>query len=332
MEFTAPAQYVDGRKIDDSFDMIVMQGDVRVGEILNVTPASPQSLTVSECLKNCYQSFHVRAVSSNGTKGFSSCDGAYIGLDIPGIPVNARLVADGDNAVITCEKPSEVGTAYGYVDTDNLTYYVQRVQTEEWVAYGTKEMSVTDFNVAQGDSQEFASYFIYALNEMGTDLPAMTNGEIFGKPYTLPYKESFANAKLEMGPWALYSNGGESKWNVTYTKESQDNDLGCTFYTPGDSEGDSSTLSSPKISLEGAVQPVLSFYYFNRPDSSTGLSLLIGKTHAEFKEVKSFIVNTETLPQGWTILVYPLCEYITSPSIQFGIKAITQGSSPRICL
>ncbi len=260
---------------------------------------------------------HYRIVPVNGHgNGLEVSDSIYVGVDIPMAPGNVTLRKVNDKPVLTWEAPTK-GVNDGYIDPEQVVYYIYRSDNAE-IASQLSGLTFTDNTLELGDEQAFTTYAVYAQNVAGLDEEqvAMSNEVCFGNPFELPFKESFAGVTLEMGPWTWDIVKGDpwikiAENGVYPNAQPQDQDGGLVTFEP-DAEGDEAILYSANISLVGAQQPQLSFWYFNNPGSFDKISarVRIDDDPALVDEV-AYINMTGTAGEvGWTNMTCDLNKYL----------------------
>ncbi len=321
--FTSPSKTIDGAST--SLTKVEIFRDGILIKTFN-NPATNASLSYTdEAAKQGYNTYTIVATNNSGA-GIEAKQKVYVGIDIPGKPLNVKLKdVDGKN-VLTWEAPT-TGMTGGYINPATLTYTVQRYIDNEIVARDITALTFTEELEVTDGGQLLMAYYVWAKSEAGEGMYEESNAITIGEPYTLKYKESFIGTGIDTSPWGL-DNNGNSSWNTTdigsfVMATPQDNDGGfATFSNNG--SGDDSRLYSPKISLQNTVLPTLDFYYYACNGSSNVLKVEISKDGGEY-EVAHTINCANDNYEGWTKVSIPLTSYNTARYIQIGFHAFADG-------
>lgn len=140
--------------------------------------------------------------------------------------------------------------SYSYSSNSSISYPVQPAQGD------------TSFAFRVESRPQYITIEVSAVNLYGKSEPAKLK-TLSGKPYKLPYRESFGNgraATLFSGDWSPKDN--------SFGIEASDDDNGymaCELY-----ENEKDEFFSGKIDLRGAKAPGLSFYLYNMQSGEAG--------------------------------------------------------------
>lgn len=267
-------------------------------------------------------SYYYRAVARTGTEGIGLGVSAsvYVGLDLPGKPENFACKPLGESVELTWEQPLK-GYRNGCYDPENTTYTLTRVYldgTEELAKAGIKGTAYTD-NL--GSAEEAAvKYRLVAVNAAGEGMGTAECGPVnAGSPATLPFAESFADCVYAHRGWSTattqdpddypYEAWGLKSISTMYhfptdeylSIDPQDGDgglAGCTFYGYSE-EGQTESLISPHIALDGAQQLGLTFWLYEVEDDASGnvMSVYVSYDDGEWQEVYRHEPPAECGPQ-----------------------------------
>lgn len=313
LAFTAPTTTVDGKALDALTGINIMR-DGKLVTVLQATPGEAVTYT-DDTARQGMNHYTVIPVNSVGD-GLEKTDSAYVGVDIPKAPRNVRLTKVDDKPVITWEAPTE-GVNGAYVNPDQIVYYVLRSDNKE-IGVQLEECTCTDNTLELMDEQAFITYAVFAQNAAGinTDEYGMSNEVCFGTPFELPFHESFKGVSVEQNPWTWDIVEGDPWIKITDsglypTAEAADGDGGLVTFQP-EYEGDAAILYSSNISLVGAEQPTLSFWYYNNPGTFDKLSARIRiDDDPDMMDEVAYINMTGTSgEEGWTECVCDLSKYI----------------------
>ncbi len=207
-----------------------------------------------------------------------------------------------------------------------ISYDVIRVTPEGmgYVAEGLKTTSFTDQPVAAGE-QNFVAYAIIALTEGGESAPGISAILPVGTPYTLPFRESFANGAIS----SLLTTDSPSEsveWTIMNDTsfgdliKSQDGDNGYIAMR-GQYLEDYADLQTGKFDLTGTTEPVFEFYTFNMCGSQAGANTNTLEVFANdgtgFRNLATVVLNTTGEDNQWNKVTVPLTSCVNAhPSLK----------------
>ena len=235
ISFTVPSKNGHGENLPAVNGVRILRDGKSVHEVANPAPGSTVNFTDSGMEAGMHK-YSVCAVSEAGD-GYPAQTGIYIGIDVPDAPRAVVLSEFEGKAVLEWAAPV-AGIHGGYVDVETLTYSIQRAGGE-MVSTGQKG---TSFSEEIGDpGQQFdLSYAVVAINEKGTGPIAISNQILVGRPYALPFEESFKNAECQ-NYWGVRN----SKMGAFMLSDlfSSDGDGGSVLFESGDNTGEAEILS-----------------------------------------------------------------------------------------
>lgn len=279
VEFDMPASYANGDAIPDgtTLDYLVTRntndtiqtGTAAVGAHVNFTDEveANGSYTYTVIVKK-------GALESDPVSYTTS-----IGVDIPGKPSNLKHEFLYPGMRFTWDRVSNVGQGGGYVDPSKCIYKLYTLTVQGGSLYRDVLLSDptiydstshtfrwTDFEV---DEQYRQYYSVFASNEAG-DGYAEINSFFAGAKYTLPFTEGFAEGKAH-----YFWDGSQPDESLALGAGhmelaqgiSTDGDNYCAVIK-SDIDENFVSMNSGKISLDGAVSPVLSFEARYLPNAS----------------------------------------------------------------
>lgn len=301
ISFTTPANTVGEAQLDGQFSAEIMRDGILIETITGLNPdeeVSYEDKNPKDCQMNSYT---VVCLNSYG-KGPEENAAVWVGLDTPSEPVDAAVTLDASgHPVISWKAPEGRGVHGGYVDNEDLSYTVAIVKDGALtpVAEMIDALSCVDEGTVLENTgtQMMHQYFIVpysnAKGEYGNNASPLY---ISGKPYALPFKESFAG-KMPTNFWAFTGTNGES-WYIgdDWSVGSQDNDDGVLSYLPAVPEV-TTTAMSGKIDISTAVDPKLTFYlrkmgisdngFYDTDPSKDILNIKIGVDGFSLKTIES---------------------------------------------
>lgn len=251
---------------------------------------------------------------------------AYIGINSPGDPVNLRVERTQQEGEVTISWEAPEVDHDGYpINNDWLSYEVyvynsnatSQAELEQIVCSSTKNLSFTYQALPADAPQEFIRFGVRAMTIKGTSHGVVASSIPVGKPYSLPYNDSFVNRLPEkiyrhvtldtnnVATWG--SNDQEPSGVFSYDN---DNGLGMmlAYWTGG-----SAALGSARIALD-CDNPMFSMFVYNystptlRDDNIMGL--YVRPDGGDWTKVaeKSISAWTDNTP-GWQKITVDLSEY-----------------------
>lgn len=244
----------------------------------NPAPGESLSWTDTDALlgKNSY---YIVASNDYG-RGAPVTVESFIGYDAPGAIERLTCLQAPDNQTTTLSwQPMRRGVNGGVLDDENLSYTLVKInpaaedQSEmvQVLQTGIKGTSIVPERQTT-DSMEPVYYGICATTPQGTGEFAMCL-TVLGRPYDLPFSESFANASVSTLPWVFYGNQNAGQTAMPTSPEMleyngyygtcQDGDSGLLIFLNGAEQEYkmSFSLTMPKINLGGQTAQ-LSFWAY----------------------------------------------------------------------
>lgn len=261
----------------------------------------------------------------------------FCGPDTPMAPTDVRLeVADDfSKATLSWTAPGEVGENGGYVDTDQLTYYVFDAFGTYYdpALYETKETSII-IEYPDLSGQDFFAYQVTAGFGEYYSLDCASNIATVGQPDQMPFTESFVDGYYD-GMWLIdpESTGSNSMMYGTISDDyfasmadpddpdapqplaSQDGDNGFYLWLPYQKDA-MLGLISVRTDISAASRPVLEFWYQGQ---GSLLEVLVAGGNGNFSVVKTIDLKSQPT-DGWTLARIPLDEFKASGAVQFEIR------------
>lgn len=264
VSFTVPTVNVDGKKLENNVTVKICRDEVEIKSYADVAPGTELSYTDEDPTDRKMNSYQVFCANGFGD-GPSVGAEVWVGLDSPSAPENARVILDEEgHPLISWSSPEGRGVHGGYVDNSDLSYTVAYVKNGALipVAENISALSFTDATTTLSNTgtQMMHQYYVVpksnATGEYGNNATALY---ISGKPYPLPFKESFKGT-APSNFWAFTGTGGNG-WTIgnDFSIGSQDDDNGTLAYIPAAPEVVATAMSG-KINLGDAKNPYITFY------------------------------------------------------------------------
>lgn len=262
--FTTPFNNVKGEELDDDLTVRICRNGVVIKIIYDVAPDEQMTYEDSDPVDRSMNEYSVYCSTYYG-QGPAATSSVWVGVDAPSAPINAKVELDAaGHPVITWEQPEGRGVHGGYVDNADLSYSVAYATNGGMTKVADKISGLTctdtDLILENTGAQAMHQYYIVpssnVTDEYGENATALY---ISGKPYAMPFKESFKGGKAT-NFWAFTGTNGEG-WGIgdDFSIGSQDDDNGVLYYLPAVPEV-TATAMSGKIDISNAANPCLTFY------------------------------------------------------------------------
>lgn len=254
-------------------------------------------------------------------EGVSPADTVVIG--IPQEPQDVRLTDSVDHLVLTWKAPVEEGAHGGHVYADSLTYNIYKVTEDGSMYYYRKGVTgdsiiINDVNL-NDSAQKLIRYAVSAQNFKGEGATAKSTGVVAGKPYTIPFSETFADRHAQHTPW-WGDEKGPNAFFVTYTR-SYDNDEGSASWTARNT-GDEAWWNSGRLSLAGAVSPKLVFYYYLHENREGYIKVEAAVDGNDIVQLDSINAAGHNAEDGWHQSVVDLSPVVNGRYIVLKFHAV----------
>lgn len=270
---TANLKHITVKRLTDN-KVVETFSNIIPGDICQMTDTPSADGTVS---------YEITAENAVG-KGETVTVSTYVGLDQPGAVENLRISSSDDGQVTASWDAPSKGKHGGLIDKASLKYNIANVDGSSLKSTTVSEPSFSEQMTMTGDEQRLAWYVITPRTQQGKGIAASTDTIFVGKPYAVPYAESFAKRSMQRGPW-YGSMSALAEWNImqygTYA-DAADLDNGFIAFSTV-TTGASSDFIGPKITLKDTHNPRLTFYVWNMKRSIHHLRVALrtpdGKRH-----------------------------------------------------
>ena len=332
VSFTAPTTDMDGGDLTELTKIEVTRGADLVKTF--ETPALGAALSfVDIATEGGLTTYSVTAYNNNGA-GTTVSASAFLGVERPAAPANITITEEGNTGIVTLTW-DPVTTDYNGnpINPSRVQYVVCEYSPFGWMPI-IDPISATTYTLqadVEAGQQTFVQYAVYASTDGGE------NGNVsdmiaVGTPYE-GIEESFADGQLSY-VWATGYSAGEGAWTL-YTDAqfsditSCDGDNGFAGMKSGYVNG-SCGLISGKITLEGAVNPGVSFYVYNiaggdAPDTNEMQIYVKESSAAEWTAAGEAITmdGAAAGQNGWAQVTVSLADY-AGKAIQVRFQATTK--------
>jgi fibronectin type III domain protein len=216
----------------------------------------------------------------------------FVGEDVPGAPLNVKLVTNGREGTITWNEPT-TGAHNGYFDKSTLTYDVMRLPDSVTIATKVTACSIKD-NVK---SHAGYSYIVTAYNKNGKGLSATSNIVAFGSMEPIPFISNLLT-KDEFRRWTVIDNNHDGMSWSFHDGTSR------TFYDRSEKAADD-WLVSPPLKFSKGKKYQLRYTY-------SSANWIDPSTHKPVMEKMKVFYGTQATPEKLTTLIKDLGEFHTA--------------------
>lgn len=283
ISFNAPAKTISQETLSSLSKIEISRNGKIVSTLTGIAPG--QAVAIKDTSDYTGYNEYILLPYTGDEFGRADTTTVYLGYDAPMRPVNAVAIDQQSSVLLKWDPVTELGARNGYVDPTKVEYNILdfggTLPDTLTTLTGTTQYQL-DMNTDEGNPR-IIQYAVNASNEAGSSAYASMTLTV-GKPYDLPFTESFANGGRERY-WSVSTNGGSNHFTPTEDKAA-DGDKGATSFTPAN-DGDESTLHSGKISLGGAANPELFFSHLSTPGKNTKLLIEIEKPDGSVDVVDS---------------------------------------------
>lgn len=291
----------------------------------NMEPGATKSIRVTEGVVPEH-TYNLRAYAIAGTTGNGPSSEAqvYVGEDIPVSPENVEITSDQSSVTLTWDIP-ERGERGGCVNPDNVVYniYVKYAGDESFTLIKERNIGERYVHPIDFTEETVLQFAISSVNTIGESFKRTETEKICAGPYaSYPFTESFGGGNFNHRSWVAtgyddgyyqheifgtYANQTEyflrDDINITINPVDEDGGLlAATFYSYI-KEGDSFTITSPRIDFSSAQDPAVSIWYYYIPvtveNSEHVLRILVSAEGGEYEEVGTTASQATMDDHGW---------------------------------
>ncbi len=311
----APSVDYDGKTISELDSVVIYRDGVQIHKKEAPAPGADVNYTDTEATTGQHV-YSAIAFNANG-RGRETKTKVFVGINTPVAPADAVLTETDDAGEVTVSWTPVTTDVDGYpLSSDLITYtiYEPNQNSTAWVPKyeGLKGTSYTFRAIEEG--QMFGLYAVAAVTAGGTSQARVAEYIPVGVPYQLPYSETFANGEVTTlftytslgGDWVVTPN------NPEYLAQAEDNGYAVMM---GEYYGMAASFISGKISLKGAVNPVLSYRTFNYYTDETGpdyntIDVYVREAGGKWALEKSTIVKDVAEHNRWGGVSVNLGKYV----------------------
>lgn len=332
VSFRAPEQTVDGRKLAGNMQISIYRDGKLIKTVSGITPGQTLTVQDTEAVSGRFNTYRIVA-SADGGEGLPAEAAVYVGIDTPLPPASVHAAYDGSGKVrLTWTAPAG-GANGGTINPRLLTYAIQRAagDAQPQVLTASCIGNAYSDNISEEGPQTYQIYGITARNSAGTSSVATSNTLIKGAPYTLPFRETLTNGESKYF-WlsSTQPEGSSAAWGVGSDYESGRNFF---QYSASYRAGDDAAITSGKISLTGADNPVLEFDYWYRAeegDDSLRVYLIENGTDSTLIATKPYTRYQDS--RDFETVAIPLKKYVKAGTrfvqVAFALRTYSSDALP----
>ena len=311
ISFVAPSLTLDGDPVEENMRIEVRRAGRRLKELKDIAPGTPCDVTVAG--RQGDNTYEVVCFNGDGN-GMPAFVSAYVGEDKPLPPSNVRLTIDKTGCPLVSWDAPAGGVNGGVVIPGGVTYSVRRSFDKQYLLENSREHSVVDRLGLDVVDQALMYYQVYATNAAGTSVPAESEHFTMGKPYGLPYFESFKDMQEMKGPWlGMLLDNQKGAWYVDEegyrpSCEPYDGNGGLVTFAPPEA-GHTSRIATPLICIDDAEYPTLEFYFYATRDNDSRLTVGVRTAANDLEDLWSHKLSDAAFNPGWNLVRIPLVDY-----------------------
>lgn len=316
ISFTTPTTTYNGKDIKELTKVEVYRNEELIKTYNNVQKGQELSLQDVPS-KSALYTYKVVAYSEKGSGDETEMD-VFVGVDVPGEVKNINLSEDSEgNVYVSWEAPT-TGKNGGYIDISSLKYTVLR---NGWkaIAKDCAETNAVDpmEDLIEG-TQGIVQYLIKVSTNEGQGEEAYSSFLTAGKPYEMPFVESFIAGFAKYTPWSTMPTMNGAVWRNDRFDDGEpyDEDKGMMCYVTENTKPVHSMLLSPKVRINNAVKPTLSFWISNSVINDD-LNIEVWADNKVLETIKKIDLRSE---KDWTNYSIDLTQYKNYNSIQFAFN------------
>ena len=319
VSLTAPTEDSEGNLLESISRIEVIREEKVAHTFDNPAPGAELSF-VDNLAQSGPVAYTVVAYNEYGA-GLTAEVSTFVGFGKPAMPVGLAAAhgSTDSEAIVTWNAVSQDINGYDFPE-GAVTYNVYRVINGKGVliAEKTSNLTVTDSPYTPETEQNFVLYAVEAEYENEKSDLADSPVIPLGKPYSVPFGETF-NPTNPTYNWALgYSNEG-TYWGMIdkYQGVVNQDENGGMAVMVGQYIDATAMLYSGSIKVEAGNS--LSFYYYDYPSSNT-MDVMINDGTG-YKQAKAIALSGENAPKQWKRVIIDLSSY-SGKNIQLGFQGV----------
>ncbi len=334
---TAPTTTLGGETLTSIDKMEIFRDTTLITTLTEIAPGASFSYTDKTAPASAAYTYSAIASNSHG-KGGTTRTQVFVGVKTAKPVTNVKIEESSMGvARISWTAPTQ-DVDGNPLSADKISYMiVQANKSTLPVIADSLHTTSYDWTVTT-EGQTMANVAVYAVTDGGISTGVVSAMIPVGKPYAIPYEESFAWKKATS---TLGTRGYKNNPTWTFCSDgdlvgitSSDNDNGY-IYSKGNMGLDASMLFTGKIDLTQAKDPYFSFYVYNlrnatsKPDNTNDIEIMV-KVVGEDDDFRQLVAPRSThvicgsvAEERWFPVRTDLSEF-KGKVIQLGIKALVK--------
>ncbi|MGN1245721.1 MAG: choice-of-anchor J domain-containing protein [Muribaculaceae bacterium] len=306
ISFKAPDTQIDGEDLTSLTKIEISRHDVGVVKVIEAPAFASVIEFADELPSNGYYLYTITPYNEYGAGG-CSMRSIQVEAGTPSTPTILTATETSDEGKVKISWDAVSSDTQGFpLENGSVTYTLVEIDggQQNLVADNLKVTSYTYRAVPRG-SQLFKQYAVSAVSKSAESGQKISEMLALGSPYSFPYFESLSGT-VNGSIVASSSVSGSGVWQIANDASftdvtSYDHDDGY-FVMGGYQEGDAAQLRFGKVSLIGALNPVLTFCTYNVNTGVEDLNTTTiqvkcdGQWHDVFSLIESEAANYEV---GW---------------------------------
>ena len=204
--FTAPTKTANGEELSDNMNVEIYRDNILVKTLENVAPGSNQTWKDENVGNGKTYTYQLVPTNADGSGEKSEKVEVYVGYDVPTYVENVAAKDQFSNIHFSWNAVGTTGPNGGYVDPAQVTYKAWTIGYEDFMGIqipvfdqllgevtAANNMDAT-FNTLEGE-QGYKPFAIQPTNITGAGQETYAS-VLVGKPYELPFVESFTDNSL----------------------------------------------------------------------------------------------------------------------------------------
>lgn len=264
----APTTDLLGGSLSSLSSIVVKRGETVVKTLTGITPGNEFSYTDQVDTAGEY-TYTVYATNSIGS-GRPESSSVYVGVNIPAAVSNVVIKESSTPGTVEISWTAPTLDIAGKpLPAGKFTYTLRNNGSPdvEEIISGLTSPSYT-WKVNSGNIQDFAGVAVFAVSESGASEGSASALIPVGKPYSLPYLESFNNGSVNslLGIQNIKGTAANLGWGIykdgTFLEHDADGTNGY-IVGKGKYNNDATMIFTGMIDLSQSANPAFSFYLYN---------------------------------------------------------------------
>ena len=313
LSFCKPVKASNGQPLSSAISKVeVYRNDALIATLTDAEALSASPIVYNDVLETAGKyEYGVKAYNAEGESDMAKV-AVYVGEDAPDTPLNVAFTDREDGTGTLTWNLNPVGLNGGYVNEANVVYQVL-TSDGTVVAIDVKATSC-EVQLDANAEQKATTYKVKAALAGGKYGTATeSNMQLVGKPYAVPYQESFAGAATTTNPWTktvLVGKNSDVSWSARADQSSDEDggsaDMGAYV------NGAMARWESPKIDLSNVSNPELSMYVL-MPTGNMKFTAQVQTGYGEWTDLTTVEEAAE-----WTRVEIPLTGY-AAKNVRLGL-------------